>query len=84
MTRCNCPSDTHDIVCELSAINFNKKNFVIAAINAVRVALIQYQELLDMGYSSEEAGERIRDETEESATCFVGIGSCGDEGCKHA
>ncbi len=83
---CKCSSEVmHDEYCKLASMTMSKARFVDAAENAARGALDAYQILtLDMGVTTGTAIEMAIDEARESASCFVGIGSCGGGGCKHA
>ncbi len=89
MSELACPyceeEGTHAEWCESAAISLlTKRGFVDAAIGGVRAAFDSYTTwVATFGMSREEAVEMVVQETEESASCFVGIGSCHGGGCKH-
>ena len=82
---CECASEAmHDEYCELALMAMTKAHFLDNVESAVQEALETYKVLLTMGLTDEQAFELTIDEARTSANCFVGIGSCGSGGCKHA
>lgn len=82
--RCEeCDSENHAEWCSKASVTMTKKEFVDGAEGGVRAAIESYEFMLDYGDSKEGALEIVINEAIESASCFMGIGSCGGGGCKH-
>ncbi len=64
-------------------ITFSAERFINVAEGNVQAAFDSYQILLGMGMTKEDALELVLEETREAAACYVGLGSCGNGGCKH-
>lgn len=80
---CEQDGESHDETCPKHPMEQTKGEFVTAARGGAAAAIQAYQFLISDGFSAEAAAEQAVDESEESAICFAGIGSCGRGWCKH-